>query len=200
MDGSKHFSSQLKIWLGSKKPKTLSDLNEVFYEKSFAVSFVLLMFTPALPLPTGGITHLFEIAAILLSIEMILGRRKLWLPKRWEKIDVSTIGERKTTNAFIKKLKWVESHSKPRLRHVIKSGLFLRITGFILCMLCLAAFLAPPFTGLDTLPSVGVVLIALSLILEDIILYVTGIVVGAIGISTVFVLGTVIFRSFKLWV
>jgi hypothetical protein len=43
---------------------------------------VLLLGVPALPLPTGGATHVFEIIAVLLALELIVGREEIWLPRR----------------------------------------------------------------------------------------------------------------------
>src|SRR3954469_24700196 len=62
---------------------TLGGLIDVFGRKSFALIFVLLLGVPALPLPTGGATHVFEIIAILLALQLIAGREKIWLPQRW---------------------------------------------------------------------------------------------------------------------
>jgi hypothetical protein len=45
-----------------------------------------------------------------------------------------------------------------------------------------AAFLAPPFSGLDTLPSLGVVLLSLGTLLEDFLLVAVAIVVGVAGV------------------
>jgi len=73
-----------------------------------------------------------------------------------------------------------------------------KITGFLFVIFCLTAFLAPPFSGLDTLPSLAAVLIALSLILEDFVLYIIGLIIGFIGIGTIFVLGGAIYKTFKL--
>src|SRR5438105_3407329 len=78
------FSTRLESWLGSSGPKTLGNLTDVFAEKSFAIVVLVLMFFPALPLPTGGITHVFEIITMLLALEMIAGRKNIWLPK-WAK-------------------------------------------------------------------------------------------------------------------
>src|SRR6266404_6029459 len=50
-------SNQLEAWLSDDRPKTLGSLIDVFGEGSFAIVFVLLMAVPALPLPTGGVTH-----------------------------------------------------------------------------------------------------------------------------------------------
>jgi len=71
------FSDQLERWLESDDPKTLGALGDVFEEKSFAVTIMVLMFVPALPLPTGGITHVFELITVVLSAQMIVGRRTI---------------------------------------------------------------------------------------------------------------------------
>jgi len=73
METDEPFSDQLERWLGSDEPKTLGGLGDVFGEKSFAVTILFLMFIPALPLPTGGITHVFEAIAALVGAEMVIG-------------------------------------------------------------------------------------------------------------------------------
>ncbi|HEX6745536.1 MAG TPA: exopolysaccharide biosynthesis protein, partial [Solirubrobacteraceae bacterium] len=60
-------SRELERWLESDGDKTLGNLVELFEQKSFAILFVLLLGVPALPLPTGGATHVFEIIAVLLA-------------------------------------------------------------------------------------------------------------------------------------
>lgn len=49
-----------------------------------------------------------------------------------------------------------------------------------------AAFVAPPFTGMDALPALGVVLLSLGVLLED-ALVVVALVVGATGVLLEFV-------------
>ena len=46
----------------------------------------------------------------------------------------------------------------------------------------LGAFLAVPFSGLDTLPALGVVLVSLGVLFEDFLLAVTGALVGLAGL------------------
>ena len=110
----------MQRWVDAPGAKTLGSLVELFEEKSFAMLFVVLLGVPALPLPTGGVTHVLEIIAMLLSA---------------------------------------------------------------------AAFLAPPFTGLDTLPSLGGVLIALAVLVQDIALVTVGLLIGVAGIALEIVLG-----------
>ena len=76
------FSSSLEAWLKSDNPKTLENLSAVFEEKSFAVLFLVLTLPSALPIPTGGITNVFEIIIILFALQLIIGRRTVWIPKR----------------------------------------------------------------------------------------------------------------------
>jgi hypothetical protein len=51
---------------------------------------------------------------------------------------------------------------------------------------------APPFAGLDTLPALGVVVIALSLILEDVVITIVGTVIGLAGIAVEVALGSAV--------
>ena len=88
------FSDQFERWLQSNEPKTLGKLGEVFGEKSFAVTVMLLMFVPAIPAPTGGITHVFEVITVFIGAEMIVGARTMWLPARWRDRE---LGETATT-------------------------------------------------------------------------------------------------------
>src|SRR5690349_13449119 len=84
-------SRRLKKWRNSAGDKSLGAFNEEFKEKSFAVSFVVLMALPALPLPTGGVTHIMELVTALLALEMLLGRQAVWLPKSWLKLNAGRI-------------------------------------------------------------------------------------------------------------
>ena len=63
-----------------RRARRRSAISAVSSEKSFAVTILFLMFFPALPLPTGGVTHVFEVITVLLAVEMVIGARSIWLP------------------------------------------------------------------------------------------------------------------------
>jgi hypothetical protein len=67
--------------------------------------------------------------------------------------------------------------------------------GAVVLVLTLTAFLAPPFSGLDTLPSLGVVLVSVGVLLDDALLVLVGLVVGVVGIVLVLVLGSVAYKG-----
>ena len=183
-------SEELERWLESEGDKTLGGLIAMFDQKSFAFLFVLLLGVSALPLPTGGATHVFEIIAMLLALQLIAGRDEIWLPMRWR--DTRLAGGKR--EAFITKLlsviRWLERYSRPRLTFLFDHRLSNVVFGLAALAFCLGAFLAPPFTGLDTLPSLGLVLLSLAVILEDAALVVIGVVVGIAGIVLEIVLGS----------
>lgn len=188
------FSKQLENWLASKSPKTFSGLSKVFKEKSFALFFLILLAIPALPIPTGGVTHVFEIIAMLLALELIAGRRTIWLPKKWRDYKISTRLQKSMFPTLIRWIRFAEKYSKPRLNDLLEHRDVLRFVGLIIFTLTLSAFLAPPFSGLDTLPALGVVIISLSMIFGDALLFIFGLVCGTVGIALVLAIGTVAFK------
>jgi hypothetical protein len=76
------------------------------------------------------------------------------------------------------------------LRFVFDHRLSNIIFGALVMAGTVGAFLAPPFTGLDTLPSLGVVLLSLGVLLEDFLVVIVAIVVGVIGVALEIVIGS----------
>jgi hypothetical protein len=182
-------SRDLERWLESEGDKALGSLVELFEEKSFAILFVVLLGLPALPLPTGGATHVFEIIAILLALQLIAGREHIWLPERWRRLELAGPRQQRFVAGLMKFIRFLERFSRPRLTFLFDHRLSNIVFGLLVIAGCAGAFLAPPFTGLDTLPSLGVVLLSLGVLLEDFLLVVVGIAVGVGGVFLEIVLG-----------
>ncbi len=182
-------SEALARWLDSDSGKTLGSLIEVFEEKSFAILFVLLLGVPALPLPTGGATHVFEIIAMLLALELIVGREQIWLPARWLRLELAGPRQQRFIAALMRLIRRLERISRPRLRFLFEHRLSSIVFGLLVIGGSLGAFLAPPFTGLDTLPSLGVVLLSLGMVLEDFLVVLLALVLGSAGVVLEIVVG-----------
>jgi hypothetical protein len=189
MKAERDFSDELEEWLRSDDPKTIGALEEVFEKKTFAVAILLLMFVPAIPAPTGGVTHVFEVITILIAAQMVIGRRALWIPKRWRNRELGALTTGKALPFVIRRIRWFEKFSRPRLPYLLNNTTFLRLLGLIVIAFTLGAFVAPPFSGLDTLPALGVVLIALSIILEDVVVLGIGMFIGVGGIVLIVTIG-----------
>jgi hypothetical protein len=182
-------SHRLERWLEGEGDKSLGGLIEVFKEKSFAILFVLLLGLPALPLPTGGATHVFEVIAVLLAAQLTIGRDEIWLPKRWCRLQFSGDTQERLLTSLMKLIRRLERISRPRLSHLFDHRASNFVFGLTVIAGCVAAFLAPPFTGLDTLPALGVVLVSLGVLLEDFAVVIVGLVIGAAGVALEIFLG-----------
>jgi hypothetical protein len=183
-------SDELEQWLGGDGEKTVGGLIKVFQDKSFAILFVILLGVPALPLPTGGATHVFEIIAVLLAAQLIAGRSAVWLPQRWLRLELAGPKQQRFLSGLMRLIRRLERISKPRGRRLFNHRLSQVAFGVLVILGSAAAFVAPPFTGLDTLPALGVVLVALGFILEDLLIVIVGVIVGVVGAVLEIVLGT----------
>src|SRR5581483_9475352 len=96
-------SDELEQWLNDEaSEKTLGSLVDTFGEKSFAILFVVLLGVPALPIPTGGATHVFEVIAALVALQLIAGRRTVWLPTRWQGLQLGGERQQRFLNALMR--------------------------------------------------------------------------------------------------
>ncbi|HEY2569938.1 MAG TPA: exopolysaccharide biosynthesis protein [Solirubrobacteraceae bacterium] len=190
-------SDQLERWLRDDGQKTLGGLIDAFGEGSFALIFVLLMAVPALPLPTGGVTHVLEVIVMLLALELIVGRRTVWLPERWRRLELAGARQEKFISSLLRRIRFLERFSRPRGRWLFGHRLSGSLFGIAVLGLALTAFLAPPFSGLDTLPSLGVVVLALGYLLADILLVLAGAAIGALGVVSVIFLGSIAVKAVK---
>ena len=126
---------------------------------------------------------------MLLALELIVGRRKVWLPERFRQREIGPDMRRRFSEKLLPRIRWIEGHSRAHFGFLLEHRLSGVVFGIAVLVMTATAFVAPPFTGLDTIPSLGVVLISLGVLLEDPILGTIGFVVGAAGVLIVFLLG-----------
>jgi hypothetical protein len=188
------FSDELERWLRSDGEKTLGGMSQVFAERTFAVTIILLMILPATPLPTGGITHVFEVITVLLGLEMVIGRKTVWLPARFQRRKLGATTTDKAIPFIVKRIRQVERVSRPRGVRLFRSGVGTRLIGAVVIVFAVAAALAPPFSGLDTLPALGAVVVALSIILQDVVVLAVGIALGTGGIVLILTVGAALYK------
>jgi hypothetical protein len=151
--------------------------------------FILLLGVPALPLPTGGATHVFEVIAVLVALQLIAGRDQIWLPERWQGIQLVGPNRERFLRGLLRFIRFLERFSKPRLTFLFDHRLSNIVFGLLAVGGSVAAFVAPPFSGLDTLPALGVVLISLGVLLEDILVVLLGAIAMGAGVILEIVLG-----------
>src|SRR4051812_696345 len=105
---------ELEQWLRGDQPKTLGNIIELFGPRGFALVFVLLMAVPALPLPTGGVTHVLEVVTMLVALQLVVGRRRIWVPARWQNLQLAGPSREKLLTVLLRRIRWLERYSRPR--------------------------------------------------------------------------------------
>src|SRR4051812_635016 len=185
---SERLSDEIGDWL--ERPgavHTVGGLVTLFGDRAFAVLFIVLLAVPALPLPTGGVTHVFELVCVLLAGELIVGREHVWLPQRLRDRPVPV--DARSTRALLRMLRWVDGVSRPTWTFLFDHRLSNAIFGVLIVVASVAAFLAPPFSGLDTIPALGGLVLSCGFLAKDARLALAGVVVVAAGAVVVALVG-----------
>ena len=115
--------------------------------------------------------------------------------ERWRQLRLAGPNQQRFINRLMKAIRWLERFSRPRATYLFDHRLSNLVFGVVVLAGSLAAFLAPPFSGLDTLPSLGVVLLSIGVLLEDLAIVVLAVVVGVAGAALEIILGRAVVRG-----
>jgi hypothetical protein len=193
---SEKVSDQIERWLDESGDHTVGALLDLFEEKSFALLFIILLGVSALPLPTGGATHVFDVIAVLVAAQLVVGRDKISMPERWRKVPLAGPKQKRFLNGLLKLLRFLERFSRPRLRVLFDHRASNIVFGLTVIAFTAGAFFAVPFSGLDTLPALGVVVVSVGVLLEDFAIVSLGWFVGVAGIALEIALGRAVLALF----
>jgi hypothetical protein len=134
---------------------------------------------------------------MVLALQLIAGRDHIWLPERWRRLPLAGPTQQRLIDRLMRAIRWLERFSRPRATFVFDHRLSNIVFGVLVLAGSLAAFLAPPFSGLDTLPSLGVVLLSLGVLAEDLAIVVLAVVVGAAGVFLELFLGRAVLHEIR---
>jgi hypothetical protein len=94
----------------------------------------------------------------------------------------------------MRRVRWFEKRSRRRGAALFRQVWFVRVLGVLVVGFALGAALAPPFSGLDTLPALGAVAVALAVLLEDVFVLGVGVLIGTGGIVLIISIGAALAR------
>src|SRR3954471_1337585 len=119
--GETSLSARLDGWLSSEGLKSIGGLLDHFGQQAFAVAFVLLLAPSALPIPTGGVTHVFDVIAVLLAVQLVLGRDEPWLPQKLKNRELKSLQKEKVQSKLVGTIAKVEKLARPRFTRTLHS-------------------------------------------------------------------------------
>ncbi len=160
---------------------SINDILEAVHERGFGLLLLILSVPMALPIPVPpGINILLASPLILLTAQQAIGRHTIWLPN-W--MLHKTI-KRSKMSAIIKGLlPWsdkIEKLIKPRLEF-ITLGVFSNLIGVFGLIMALTVCVPLPLT--NTVPSLGIALMAIGVIMRDGFAVISGAIIGILWVT-----------------
>ncbi|TAF11235.1 MAG: exopolysaccharide biosynthesis protein [Nostocales cyanobacterium] len=160
------FSQEIKCLLQrlAEQPLTLGDVLVETSERGFSLVIALLVLPFLFPMPPG-LTGPFGAACLLLSLQMLFGRRSPWLPHK-----IATYKfPRPFAEIILQNLRQVtrllEKITRPRLTKIASHDLTRRLNG--LCISWLTILLISPIPFTNPIPTVGILLFAVASLESD---------------------------------
>lgn len=157
----------------------LEDVLQAMGDRAFGPTLLICALPEAIPLPIAGVSAFVAIPLILVSVQLILGFRKPWLPARIRRYSFQHQSFEQLVNKAIGLLDHLERFFKPRW-HFFTHPLMERLIGVLLLLLALVVALPIPFGNM--IPAIIIVMICLGMIEQD------GLMLALSGVSTCVVL------------
>ncbi|MBW4612274.1 MAG: exopolysaccharide biosynthesis protein [Desmonostoc vinosum HA7617-LM4] len=148
----------------AEQPLTLGDILAETSERGFSLVIALLVLPFLFPMPPG-LAGPFGAACLLLSVQMILGRRSPWLPRRMANYKFPRVFAQLLLQNLGRLTKILQKITRPRLTKIAHNHLVWRINGICISWLTILLMLPVPFT--NPIPTVGILLLAVATIESD---------------------------------
>ena len=177
------FVSEILEKVGQKQKggKTkISELMEDFHENGILLAMIFFSLPVAIPLPyPPGFTTVMGIPLMILSIQMLLGNKKVSLPQKINDYELKNSTLRDISDKVVPRLVSVEKYVKPRFSFA-KSVYCEQFIGFISLLAAFSVALPIPLT--NAIPALGIAVMALGLLNRDGLVIIVGFFITVIGL------------------
>lgn len=158
----------------------ISELMEDFHENGILLAMIFFSLPVAIPLPyPPGFTTIMGIPLMILSIQMLLGNKKVSLPQKINDYELKNSTLKAISDKIVPRLISVEKYVKPRLSFA-KSVYCEQFIGFVSLIAGFSVALPIPLT--NAIPALGISVMALGLLNRDGIVIITGFFITIIGL------------------
>ncbi len=160
------FSQEIKALLEqlAHHPLTLSHVLKTTSERGFSLVIGLLVLPFLFPMPPG-LTTILGSACLLLSIQMTLGRRSPWLPRRVAQFQFPSRLAQQILSNLKRVTRFTERFVRPRLMKLAESTYIWQINGACITLLTFLLMLPIPFT--NPIPTVGILIFVVATLEAD---------------------------------
>jgi hypothetical protein len=155
------FSQDIELLLArlATKPIKIAEIFQLTGDRGMSLIISLLVLPFLFPMPPG-LSGVMGIACFCLAIQMALGRKKPWLPKRIARFKFP----RRLSQKLLKNIRritiWLEKIVRPRWQQVAANHYTKRINGF--CIAWLSILLMSPIPFTNPPPAITILLLSVA--------------------------------------
>lgn len=166
------------------------------HERAFGLFLLVLALPCCIPF-LYGIPQIVALPLMFVSVQIVLGRKTPWLPKKLGARTISTEGVHNLARRAEPWLVRIEAFSRPRLSVLTHSPAD-RAVG--LALILFSASIMVPLPGTNTVPGFAVVIVSMGLLQRDGILVILGAILGTAWIATLVFAGVSLASLIKGWI
>ena len=181
-DAAHEKTSDLLIAIGreaSSETITVGELKDALADRAFGVLLLIFALPCCIPI-LYGIPQAMSLPLLFFAVQIAIGRHQPWLPRRLRERSFSAEGFRQMAEKAGPYLRWFESVSRPRFTWLTSGGAE-RVLGVFL--IAFSASIAVPLPLTNTVPGIGIAIMALGFIERDGFLILVGTIIGAIWVA-----------------
>ena len=165
-----------------REPMTCGELVEKLDHHGMAVILILFSVPAALPLPAAGYSTVLSVPLLIIGLRLLAGYDNLWLPAKLRRRPFDTARfNRRVVDGMLRLVHVVERFSSPRLTGLVRAPAMRVVIGLVICALACSMLL--PIPGTNTAPAFGIFLIGFSLLEDDGVLLLAGILCSLLALS-----------------
>ncbi len=158
---------------------TLEDILLLAGERIFGFLFVILALPSALPVPAPGYSIPFGILMFILAMQLIVGAKTPWLPKKMAKHPIKLETVQKFLKGGIPWLRRIEAITRPRLTYICTTIPGRVTIGAAIALMSISMMI--PIPGTNTLPAMGIFVTGFGLQEDDGAISLAGLIMCLMG-------------------
>lgn len=174
---------------------TLAEVLDRVAERGFGLLLFVLGLPNLVPFLPPGSSGVFGALIILIGLQILIGLRRPWLPKRLRNYHLSPKVVQALQNRGVTFMKRLERISKPRWE-ILGNPVSMRVIALLVILLGFVLF--SPLPLMNTLPAIIIMLIGIGILNRDGLLLLTGILFS-VALLVFIVLGFNLLITFGKW-
>jgi hypothetical protein len=148
--------------------------------RAFGFTLFIFALPCCLPMPPG-IPTVCGVALVLIALNLIIGRRRLWLPRAIAEKSIARADLRRIVDRAARHLERLERFCRPRIA-IVTEPMGKRFIGLVVFLLGVLLILPIPFLG-NMPPALAAAIIAIGVSERDGVVVIVGLLVSVIAIT-----------------